>query len=127
MYSLAFPKMFSTARTNLIKDKEATLTNLKLLLASNQGGLLGDPQFGTVLTKMLFEQNDDIIKELVIEEIHTAIETFLPQLKVKLEDIDVTTDGKDTVFIKIKGINVLDYQLDTYEVALVNGYEKVSA
>lgn len=124
MYSLAFPNIFNTSKTNLIRDKEATVTNLKLLLLSNQGGLLGDPQFGTTLTEMLFNQNDDVIKELVVEEIYTAIQTFMPQIKVKLEDIDVSTDGKSTVFIKIKGINVLDYQLDTYELALSNGYEK---
>ena len=122
MYSFAFPNMITSCRTNLIKDHEATMSNLRLLLGSNQGGLLGDPQFGTTLTRMFFEQNDDLIKELVVDEIYTTIETFLPQFKVKREDITVEP-YKTGVRIGVKGVNLIDYQLDTFDVAMTNGYE----
>ena len=41
MYSINFPKMFTSSRTLLLEDHAATLSNLKLLLASDRGGLFG--------------------------------------------------------------------------------------
>lgn len=49
MYSIKFPDMLSSAKTNLVADKAASLSNLKLLLKSKRGELFGDPYFGTVL------------------------------------------------------------------------------
>ena len=46
MYSLAFPDMFSISRTKLVKDHEATSSNLLLLLNTvTRGCLYGDPYY----------------------------------------------------------------------------------
>lgn len=119
MKSLAFPKMFTSSRTLLLDDHEATLSNLKLLLASDRGGLLGDPYFGSLTKRMIFEQNNQIIRDLIIDEIYTSILTFMPQIKIARKNITVTSDGVD-VFAHINCINLIDYQTDMFDIKLTN-------
>ena len=57
--------MFTSSRTLLLEDHAATLSNLKLLLASDRGGLFGDPYYGTILKRFIFDQNDLIVKDLI--------------------------------------------------------------
>ena len=66
MYSINFPKMFTSAKTLLVEDHDAILSNLKLLLASDRTALFGDPYYGTELKKFIYEQNNSILKDLVI-------------------------------------------------------------
>jgi phage baseplate assembly protein W len=111
--------MFSTSgvKTLLLEDHQATASNLKLVLMSSRESLFGDPDFGTLLKRRLFEQNTPIIKDLVIDDIYTAILTFMPQISLKREDIVVDSDGVD-IFVTIKGVNLIDYELDTYTINL---------
>ena len=43
------------------KQDEATLSNLKALLESEKGELLGDPYFGISLKRYLFDQNNKVV------------------------------------------------------------------
>lgn len=122
MYSIAFPDFLSASKTNLVSDHAATLSNLKLLLYSDKMTLIGDPYFGTHLKKLIFEQNDSILADLVIDDIYTAITTFLPQISIKRENITLTTD-RENVFVKIECLNLIDYQLDTFNINLTK-YEE---
>lgn len=117
MYSIAFPKMFGSSRTLLLKDHDAIKSNLRLLLVSEKTALFGDPYFGTELKKVIFEQNNSIIKDLVIDEIYENIITFMPQVYVKRENIAVTSNGID-LFATIKCTYYLDQQSDLYEINL---------
>ena len=47
--------MFGNTTTKIAEDHEATLQNLKLLLLSDRNGLFGDPYFGTILKRLMFE------------------------------------------------------------------------
>ena len=67
MYSIAFPNMFSTAKTNLVRDVDATMSNMRLLLASWKNSLIGDPYFGTNLKKFIYEQNNIVLRDLIID------------------------------------------------------------
>ena len=78
MYSINFPRMVSQKGTLLKQDKEATAQNLKLLLASDKNSLLGDPYYGMVLKRALYEQNNVVLRDLLIDEIYTAIQIFMP-------------------------------------------------
>ena len=73
LYSIAFPKMFKSVRTLTVKDHDATESNLKLLLASERETLFGDPDFGTKTRRYIFEQNNEILRDIIIDEIYTAI------------------------------------------------------
>ena len=118
MYSIRFPDMVSGVNTNLVKDKEATSQNLKLLLLSDRGSLFGDPYFGTLWRKLIFEQNNEILRDIIIDDILTSIQTFMPQLLTKREDIKVISD-KYSITINIKALNLLDYQTDMYSIKLM--------
>lgn len=123
MYSLSFPindtdkDIFSSASTNLLKDHEATKSNLYLLLHTWKNSLFGDPYFGTNLKKFIYEQNNTILRDLVIDDIYTSIITFMPQLYIERKNINVTSDGT-SIYIEISCTNKIDNQNDLFSITL---------
>lgn len=117
MFSIAFPDMVSNTTTKLVNDHEATLSNLKLLLLSDKYSLLGDPYFGTNIKRLTFEQNNQVLRDLVIDDIYTAIATFMPQIMIDRKNITVTSDLTN-VYVNIKATNLLDFTVDTYNINL---------
>lgn len=122
MYSIAFPNMVGNSSTNLVQDKAATLSNTKLLLMSMKMSLFGDPDFGTNLLKLMFEQNNIVLRDLVVDDIYTAIAVYIPQIVVNRKDIVVVSDGAD-IFVSFKGTNQLDFTVDTYTINLTKDEE----
>ena len=123
MESIAFPKMFKNSSTMVIKDHEATSSNYKLLLLSDKNTLLGDPYFGTGLKELFWEQGDSLLKDIVVDNILSATTIFMPQLLVNRKDISLVTNRQD-LYVKLKAINLLDYQLDTFNISLTDYEEK---
>lgn len=119
MQSLAFPNMFGNTTTKVFTDHQATASNLKLTLMSEKTSLFGDPYFGTNIRKMLYEQNNYVLQDLVIDDIYTAILQFMPQLVVQRKDIQLVSQGED-IYITIKALNLIDYTVDTYNINLLN-------
>lgn len=119
MKSLAFPNMFGNTTTKVFTDHQATASNLKLTLMSEKTSLFGDPYFGTNIKKMLYEQNNYVLQDLVIDDIYTAILQFMPQLVVQRKDIQLVSQGED-IYITIKALNLIDYTVDTYNINLLN-------
>ena len=107
MKSFSFPNMLSINRVNMVEGKDATASNLVLLLGAEKKGLFGDPYFGTLLKKMIYSQNDNILRDIVIDEIYTSIITFMPQVRLSRKDIKLTLD-KTSLLVNIKCINILD-------------------
>lgn len=122
MNSIQFPNMFNTTTTNVVSDYEATKQNLKLLLLSDRASLFGDPYYGTILKKLMFDQNSVVLKDIVIDAIYTAILQFMPQIKVNRKDIEITQSGS-YIYVKIKAKNILDFQTNMYNINLIN-YEE---
>ncbi len=114
--------MLSNSHMNTVSDHEATVSNLKLLLLSDKYGLFGDPYYGTSLKKLIFEPNNVIIKDLIIDDIYIAILTFMPQLKLDRKDITVTSK-LGQVSVNIKALNLLDYKTDLYSINLTGAEE----
>lgn len=123
MYSIQFPKMVSNTNTNLVVDHDATASNLKLLLASDKFTLLGDPYFGTNLKRFMFEQNNLVLRDLIVDDIYTTIITFMPQIKLDRKDITVTST-RANVYANIKCTNLIDFKTDMYNINLTNLEEK---
>ena len=122
MNSIAFPIMLNNSSTNIINDHDATASNLKLLLLSDKTSLFGDPYFGTNIKKLIHDQNNIVIRDLVIDDIYTAITTFMPQIIVKRGDIKVTSD-RSNVYVNIKCLNLIDYTTDLYNINLTSDEE----
>lgn len=122
MRSWKFPKMFNTNSSNIWKSTEyheATIQNTKLVLHSTRGELFGDPYFGLLLKKFMFDQNSYVLKDQIIDMIYTQLALFIPQVKVNRNDIDIVQDQeKGRLYCQFSGINQIDYQLDTFNLLL---------
>lgn len=117
MYSIDFPDMFSSAKTNLLLDKEATLNNLQLLLLSDRWSLLGDPYYGASFKKAIFEQNNVILRDLIVDEIYTVILLFMPQVKVERRDIKVRSD-KQYLYADVEVLYKPDNTINLYTLVM---------
>lgn len=118
MKSFNFPEMFSNSSSVIIEGHSATVSNLKLLLLSDKNSLFGDPYFGSNLRKLLFEPNNVVLQDIVIDDIYTAILQFVPQIQVERKNISIISNGSD-LYVTIKALNLLDYTTDLYTINLI--------
>ena len=123
MNSIEFPYFLSGSFTKTVSDRDATYNNLRLLLKSDKHGLFGDPDFGTNLKRLLFNQNNVVLRDAVVDDIYTAIIQFMPQILVERKNITITSDG-EVLYANIKAQNMVDYTTDIYNLSLMN-YEDV--
>jgi hypothetical protein len=121
---MKFPKMFDKNYTNVWADSEyikATGQNLKLVLLSMRGELLGDPYFGLLLKQYLFSQNDYILRDMLIDMIYTQVAIFIPQFHVARKDITILPSKKRGQLIcQIYGTNQVDFTPNTFELLLLD-------
>lgn len=118
MISIAFPNILNDTHTNLVKDHQATVSNLMLVLMSTKNSLFGDPYFGSNIQKLMFEQNDVVLKDIVIDDIYSAIKEFVPQLKLSRNDISIV-QTRTSIDVSIRATNLIDYQTDLFTINLI--------
>jgi len=118
MKSIAFPNMFNRTNTNVVSDYYATLQNLKMLLWSEKNELLGDPYFGAGVKRYLYEQNDNVLRDILIDEIYTAIATFMPQLYLERKNITIEATH-NAVIAHISAMNRINFQTNLYNIVLL--------
>ena len=119
MQSFAFPKILNYSSTELLSDHKATASNLKLLLLSDKNSLLGDPNYGTSLKKLFYEQGDSLLKDIIIDDILETIHRSMPQCLLTRKNITITTNRQE-VNIHIEMLNLLDYQVDAFDISLTD-------
>ena len=120
MNAIRFPNMFNNNKAAIVVDKAATEQNLKNLLASSKLTLLGDPYFGSNIQRLIFEHNNIILQDLIIDDIYSAINTYMPQIRVLRNNITISLQDKNTVVVRIYAQNLLDYSFDEYTLNLLN-------
>lgn len=125
MNSLAWPNMFNTngRDTVILHDKEATLSNLQLLLNSERLSLFGDPYYGAALRQIIFEVNNSITVDLLIDELCSTIELYMPQLQVTRNDISVYSDKID-LYVSVNVTYLFDNSTDLYVINLTNNSQE---
>lgn len=119
MKSISFPHMFTRTTTNLVEDYDATLQNLKMLLWSEKGELFGDPYYGTGLKKYLYDQNDNILQDILLDDLYTAIKLFMPQLSLERKDVKLVRGSKGELSVTIRAINKADFTTNMYSIVLL--------
>lgn len=122
MNSLNLSDMFNSSKTNVLYNEDATRQNLELVLLSSKKSLMGDPYFGTNLARLLYDNNDKILADLIIDNVEEAIVNFMPQLYVKRSDIKVYAN-KQRVFVRLKALNKLNGVSNTYDLSMLNNSE----
>ena len=118
MYSLAWPDIFSGANVNLVQDKKAAVSNLKLVLGSCKKELMGDPAFGTNLKELFFSTQTVWLNDLIVDTIYDTIKKYVPQIITNREDITITKD-QTTLYITVKFKYIVDKELDTVSIDLI--------
>ena len=116
-------RYFRKSQTLVAKDNDASMQDIKLLLATEKGELFGDPFMGIRLKRYVFEQNNDILRDILIDEIYSQLLVFAPQITVRRKDIKITQDGKD-IKISFRAINNVDFKTNMYDLVLYQGEER---
>ena len=122
MQSIAYPNMFTSSKTLTYSDHEATMSNLKLMLKSDRNSMFGDPYYGTNLKNTLFAQNNVVLKDLVIDEIYSSIQVFMPQVSLTRNDIQIYAIDNN-LYATINAVNLIDHTNDLYNIALTEDGE----
>lgn len=120
MRSIKFPKMFSSNSTNVWKSseyKQATAQNIITLLKCERFELIGDPYFGSMIKHYMFDQNNYVLKDAIIDMIYNQLAIFIPQVKINRNDIEIVQE-RGVLYCNFHGINQIDYTVDTYSLAL---------
>lgn len=122
MRSIKFPEMFSSNSTNTVKDLEATNQNTLLLFKSEKGEFSGDPYFGLRLKRYLYNQNNYILRDIIIDEMYTQAALFLPQLTINRNDISLIRD-RAKLICTFKAINKIDFTTNMYSIVIYDENE----
>lgn len=123
MRTFKFPKMFNSNNTRVWlpeEHKQATGQNIKLLLNTVRGELLGDPYVGVTIKNLMFNPNSPVLHDILADIIYNQIALFIPQLKVRREDISVYSDKKGSVICLFSGTDQIDYSIVTYSLVLLD-------
>lgn len=124
MISIKFPDMLSVNKVNLLyTNSDSTLNNLRVLLNCDRKTLLGDPAFGSYAREYLFEQNDAMLREIIVDGVYTTIRRYMPQLSLSRSNITVTSDGYK-VSANISCINNIDATVNNYNIDLLTQGEE---
>ena len=89
---------------------EQSQHNLKNLLLTYPGERVGQPEFGSRLRELCFEELDDTLPELIEEEIRKAVSVWLPYINI-IEVATLTEEGdKNKIFVRMKYSTTLNSQ-----------------
>lgn len=97
MNSIGWPKMFSNSNTIVKTENEATLTCMHLLVSSEEGTFEWDPEFGIKIRRFYYEQNNYVLRNILIDELYTKITIFCPQLFLERKNIKIRQEGKKLI------------------------------
>ena len=66
-----------------VNIEEALLQDLKMIILTNPGEKMMQPEFGVGLKNFLFEQANPIVYENISSAIYSQVNKYLPRVKIK--------------------------------------------
>lgn len=97
-----------------IKNETAIARSVKNLVLSSRDEKFFNPNFGTRISKVLFENLDDITASIIEEEISYVLNAYEPRIELISVTVSPNYDIGEfntTIQYKIVGIDVLPQQL----------------
>lgn len=95
-YGFEFPTNSGTLFKPTYSSFEAAKSNLRNLLLTAKGERVMQPEFGTGLHELLFEQMDDVEFEAKIQKVITeSVNFWLPYINIDEINIELTNEMKD--------------------------------
>jgi len=95
---------------------EQAKSNLKNLLLTKKGERVMQPNFGTGLQALLFEQMDDEFETKLEETITKNVSYWLPYITIRQIDIEMTDEMKDRHIANMNIQFTVGNQIDTQEI-----------
>lgn len=96
-----------------LKDASAIARSIRNLVLTSKGERFFNPNLGSNVSKLLFENLDELTLPIFADEIRLVIETYEPRVEVISIDLDTPEDNTINVDIvyKVVGIDILPQQL----------------
>lgn len=118
--SIKHPECFNiiSGRTNIAEYHESIQESIRLLLLTNKGELLGDPQYGTNLIKHIHEPNTMILQDLLSDDISRVISKYEKRIRVNPNDITFIKENKK-LYINIMYTVIRTNEVDTFTLELL--------
>mgnify|MGYP003118564393 CR=1 FL=1 len=100
---------FDMTKTSLEQSK----FNITNLLLTNTGERVYQPEFGSRLRELIFEQIDENLPNKIEEEVRRAVSRWLPYINI--QDVQTLSDdgNKNKVFVQVSFSTILNS--DTYQ------------
>ena len=113
---------FNRGKSGLFPQTETTLeqagSNIKNLLLTAKGERVMQPDFGSRLRELLFEQYTEDLSSRIQEEIQEAISTWLPYINIASVNIIQSDEDPNTTSVDIDFS--LNYEPDRFESITLN-------
>ena len=113
---------FNRGKSGLFPQTETTLeqagSNIKNLLLTAKGERVMQPNFGSRLRELLFEQYTEDLSSRIQEEIQEAISTWLPYINIASVNIIQSDEDPNTTSVDIDFS--LNYEPDRFESITLN-------
>ena len=113
---------FTRGRSGLFPQSETTLeqagSNIKNLLLTSKGERVMQPDFGSRLRDLLFEQYTEDLSEKIKEEIQEAMSTWLPYIVIS--QVDVIQDETNPNQTKVDLDFSLNYEPNRFDSITLN-------
>lgn len=90
-------------------------SNLKNLLLTKKGERIMQPNFGTGLHSLLFEQIDDTFQQKIQETITKNVNYWLPYISIKNIDVEMTNELRDQNRVNLSLEFTVGNQIDLQE------------
>lgn len=97
-----------------LKNETAIARSVKNLVLTSQGERFFNSSFGTKVSKLLFENIDEMTASIIKDEISFTLNTYEPRIEVTDLTVSPNYDENEfavTIQYKIIGIDVLPQQL----------------
>ena len=100
--TIVHPKCFNivNGRTNLNKMHQSIQQSLRLIIATTKGELLGDPNFGSNLSKFIYETNCNLQWALIEDDLKSSIEIY--EKRITVDEIVFSKPQENTLNITIR-------------------------
>jgi len=95
---------------------EQAKSNLKNLLLTKKGERIMQPNFGTGLHELLFEQLDDTFETKLEDTITKNVNFWLPYISIKQIDVEMTDEMKDRNTANMKIEFTVGNQIELQEI-----------
>ena len=114
---LSLPLQMSTNTFNQTYDNLVQLkSNVRNLLLTRKGERVAQPNFGTNLHNLLFEQNDDNLEGKIYQAVESSIKYWLPQLSIAEIVVEATDEMKNENQVGVSITFIANYNNQAFSV-----------